>query len=174
MPIIRKLTDGVRTTLFNALFQPGSLEPNISNLQVSTGLNQATIRNSLEFLKKEIALEFVPRANLQKTGFPLEVITLFRVDSGSQNNAKEAISLLSKDPHCSYFSEISGSQKWNHVSFQLFHSVEECIAHTQSILASSPAASQAIKESDSIYLRHNPIKQIPKTRLAVQLLSGEK
>ncbi|OIO21378.1 hypothetical protein AUJ17_03575 [Candidatus Micrarchaeota archaeon CG1_02_47_40] len=159
MPIIRRTNDPIRLHILKHLFEEGAISPNISLLQKLAKLNQATIRKSLSFLKHELSLSFSPQIDLKKTGFPLETITLFCIDIKNKKTPR-AIRTLCEDAHTSRFLEISGFSKWNYLSIGAFRSIEHYISHTQRLSTRHPYLREAVADSQVIYIRKKPLKNI--------------
>ena len=86
MPLM-KIDDEIRLKVFEALLQDHSVSANIRQIQKLTGFHKATIKASLEFLKKNGVLKgFGPKIDFKKFGYSLEAIVLWQVDMSNKKN----------------------------------------------------------------------------------------
>ena len=97
-----QLTDEVRLNILETLLDKGSVSPNLRQLKRRTGYHLATIKGSLEFLKKEGLLEgFGPKVNFRKLGYKLESIVLIQADLSEEKVFKKFLDAVKGDPFAS-------------------------------------------------------------------------
>ena len=81
MTKIMKIDDVSRIRVLEGMLGKGAVSPSLNRLQQKTKLHKATVKASIEFLKKEGILDgFGPKVNFRKFGYGLEVISLLQVD----------------------------------------------------------------------------------------------
>lgn len=125
MAVSPKLDDTIRLKVMAALLKQGSVAPNIREIQKATGFHKATIKSSLEFLKKEGALRgFGPKINIRKFGYALEVLLILHLDTSQKSILDKFLAIAEKDSHVYRVSAILGSGNWNLIARFIYKDVE--------------------------------------------------
>ncbi len=85
-----KIDDEIRIKIMDALMKKRAVAPNIRQLKKYTGYHMATIKSSLDFLRKEGVLEgYGPKLNFRKFGYKLEAKTMFHIDTSEKKAFKK-------------------------------------------------------------------------------------
>ena len=120
-----KVDDELRLNILNSLLQPGSVTPNIKQIQKQTGYHKATIKSSLDFLSKEGLLTgFGPKIDFQKFGYNLEVLTLLQVDLTKKNFLSKLVKEVKDDSNLYSMSGIIGSGNYNLTQRHIYKDIE--------------------------------------------------
>ena len=173
MPIVRKVDDEIRVKVLEALIKPGSIEPNISQIQRYTGLNQATVRASIEFLEKNVMNGYSPRIDMEKMGFGLEVITIYQFDGSDKVKTKKVMDAMGTDPHIFYCYGMAGSTNWNLVTRQMFRDVESYLESVQDYYSRVPEMYELVQDKMVFYVRRPVYKKMSYTEAMVEILKAE-
>lgn len=173
MPIVRKVDDAVRIRVLEALLKPDSVAPNISRIQKYTGLNQATVRASLEFLEKNALGSYLPMIDMEKMGFGLEVITMYQFDGSDKEKTKKFMDEIGRDPHIFYCYGMAGSTNWNLVTRQMFRDVESYLESVQEYYVRVPELYELVQDKMVFYVRRPVYKKMSHFEAVVGILKQE-
>ncbi len=120
-----RIDDKIRLNILESLLKEHVVVPNIRQIQKETGYHKATIKASIDFLKKQGLLTgFGPKIDFKKFGYKLEVITLFQADISDKETFQKIIQAAKGDPNIYRLSSIIGSNNWNLMSHHIYKDVE--------------------------------------------------
>ena len=171
-----QLTDEVRLNILETLLDKGSVSPNLRQLKRRTGYHLATIKGSLEFLKKEGLLEgFGPKVNFRKLGYKLESIVLIQADLSEEKVFKKFLDAVKGDPHLYRMSSIIGSGNWNLLARHIHRDVESYHKSDQETYAEKiPGICSLIKDRDIFYTTEPYYKNESRTKSIIEIIKREK
>jgi DNA-binding Lrp family transcriptional regulator len=168
-----KANDEIRVNLLEALLKKNSVQPNIRQIQKSTGYHKATIKSSLAFLEKEGILQgFGPKIDFRKLGYDLEVTTLFQVDMGNQKVFEKIIEVAGKDPHVYWISSVMGAGNWNVLVRHIHKDVESCHREFQKRYMALPGYHATVKNLQNFFSVEPVFKHASRTKSIVELIKG--
>ena len=125
MSAIMKRDDEIRLNVLGALLKPGSVTPNIRQIQKLTGYHKATIKSSLDFLASEGLLGgYGPKVDFRKFDYKLEVLTLIQADLTQKDFLKKLVEEVKKDDNLYFLSGVVGSGNWNLLARHIYKDIE--------------------------------------------------
>ncbi|MFH1752391.1 MAG: hypothetical protein ABH821_05650 [archaeon] len=125
MPKQKELLDETRIRILDALFKERSLIPNLNQIQKYTGYHKATIKSSLEFMKREGLIQhFTVKLNYKKLGFNLEPMVLLQIDTSKKKLFNDLLERIKKDDNLYRMSSIIGSGNLNILARHIYPDVE--------------------------------------------------
>jgi len=171
-----RVTDETRLGILEALLGKGSVQPNLNQIKRSTGFHLATIKGSLEFLKKEGILEgYGPKVNFRNLGYKLESIVLLQADLSEEKTFKAFLSAAGKDPNLYRLSSIIGSGTWNLVARYIHRDVESFHRSEQEeYFEKIPGIYNLIKDRDIFYTTEPHYKNESRTKSIIEIIKREK
>ncbi len=175
MPLM-KIDDEIRLKVFEALLQDHSVSANIRQIQKLTGFHKATIKASLEFLKKNGVLKgFGPKIDFKKFGYSLEAIVLWQVDMSNKKKYHELLAAAKNDKNLYRLSEIIGSNNWNLMSHHVYKDVESYHKDiTKKYYEKIPGLFEIIKDRQ-IFFETEPFhKMSSRTEAIIDIIRKEK
>jgi len=120
-----KLDDEVRLNILDALLKPGSVSPNIKQIQKSTNYHKATIKSSLDFFTKESLIAgYGPKVDFRGFGYKLEVLSLIQADLTKKDLFERYLNEVKKDSNLYSLTSLAGSGKYNLVARHIYKDVE--------------------------------------------------
>lgn len=172
----KKIDDEIRIKILDALLKKRSVVPNIRQLKKYTGYHMATIKSSLDFLKKEGVLEsFGPKINFRKFGYNLEAKVMFQIDASEKKAFKKFLDHVQKDSNLFRLSAIIGSGNWNLYSSHLYKDIESY--HRDSMkkyYESIPGIFKLIKDKQIFYATEPVYKNASRTKSIIEIIKEEK
>lgn len=125
MAVSQKIDDKIRLKVLDALLKQGTVLPNLRQIQKATGFHKATIKSSLDFLKKQGLLQgFGPKVNVKRFGHSLEVFLILEVDTSQKKMFEKFLDVAKTDPHVYRVSAILGGGNWNLLAQFIYKDVE--------------------------------------------------
>ena len=175
MVIKMDIRDEARIKILAALLKRRSVHPNISEIQHDTKLHKATIKASLDFLKKQGVLAgFGPKVNFKNFGFKLEVVTILQLDLSEEKVFSDFLSGCTKNSHIYSVSSIIGSGNWNLMLRHYYKDVESYHADWEKNFSKKiPGLFRLIKDRQVFYLADPSYKEAPRTNSIIELVLKE-
>jgi len=169
-----KATDRVRISVLEALLKRNSVQPNIRQIKKHTGYHKATVKSSLDFLKKkEVMQGFGPKLDFRKLGYNLEVLTFLQVDMNQQKAFERFLEALNKDPHVYWVSSIMGTGNWNILCRHIHKDVESYHHILQKKYMSIPGYHDLVKDMQSFFSVEPVFKNASRTKSMIDLIKDE-
>ncbi len=175
MPAMR-VDDEIRLKIFEALIKENTVLPNIRQIQKHTGYHKATIKASLEFLKKNGILKgYGPKIDFKKFGYNLEAVVLWQVDMSNKETVERILHTAKNDPNVYRLSGIIGSNNWNLMSHHIYKDVEtyhKDINHKY--YEQIPKIFEAIKDRQIFFETEPFYKMNSRTKIMIDIIRKEK
>ena len=171
-----KVDDEIRLNILKALIDKGCTQPNLRRIKNKTKYHLATIKGSLDFLKKEeIISGFGPKIALWKLGYKLEAIELLQLDFSKTDLIDKYLEVVNNDPHVYALNSIMGSGNYNAMSFQFYKDVETYHKNLQErYVKKIPEYYEVVKDRQVFYLTEPTFKRGSRTDSIIQLLRQSK
>ncbi|MDD5162976.1 MAG: hypothetical protein PHD95_02095 [Candidatus ainarchaeum sp.] len=171
-----KLDDSIRLKILEALLKNGTVTPHIRQIQKITGFHKATIKSSLDFLKKEGVVQgFGPKINMKKFGQSLEVFFFLQADTSQKKIFEKFLETAKDDPHLFRISAIIGSGNWNLLARFLYRDVESFHHELQKKYYDAiPGFYDLVKNRQVFYATEPQYKGSSITDSIIQILKKEK
>ncbi|MAG21898.1 MAG: hypothetical protein CL943_01150 [Candidatus Diapherotrites archaeon] len=168
-----KVTDEIRINILNALLKIHSVQPNIRQIKKHTGYHKATIKSSLEFLKKEGVLQgYGPKVSFRKLGYNLEVLSFTQADLSEQKTFEKYMEIIGKDPHVYWVSSVVGNGNWNFLTRQVYRDIETFHAENQKRYRSMPGFFDLVKDTQSFFSVEPIFKNTSRTKTIIELIKS--
>ena len=176
MPTQMKIDDEVRIKILEALFKKGAIQPNVRQIKKETGLHTATIKSSLDFLKKEDVLTgYGPKVDFGKFGYQLEARAIVSVDNKNKKAYNEFKEKMLKDPNLFQSSEILGSGNWNLYISHLYENVESFHkGMKEKYYDSIDEIYDVIKDKLMFFATEPHLKMVSRTKAVISLIKQKK
>jgi len=169
-----KPTDSIRINVLDALLKKNSVQPNIRQIKKRTGYHKATVKSSLDFLKKEgILTGFGPKIDFRKLGYNLEVWSLCQLDFGQQKAFEKFLEAVEKDPHVYWFASIIGSGNWNVIRRHIHKDVESYHNQLQKRYMPIPGYHDLVKDTQSFFSVEPTFKNESRTKSIIELIKND-
>ena len=171
-----KVDDEIRLDILKSLIDKGCTQPNLRRIKTKTKYHLATIKGSLDFLKKEgIIAGFGPKIASWKMGYKLEAIELLQLDFSKTDLVDKYLEVVGKDPHVYGLSSVMGSGNYNVMSFQFYTDVEAYHKNLQErYVKKIPNYYEVVKDRQVFYLTEPTFKRGSRTDSIIQLMRLQK
>jgi len=171
-----QVDDKVRLNIIEALLKELSVVPNIRQIQKRTGYHKATIKSSLDFLKKEgLLLGFGPKIDFKKFGYKLEVVELFQVDMTDKKTFQKILDTANLDSNLYRLSSIIGSSNWNLMSHHIYRDVESYHKDiNKKYYEKVPNIFNVLKDRQIFYENEPFYKVASRTKSMIEIIRREK
>lgn len=171
-----KVDDEIRLNIMEALLQKRSVVPNIKQIQKETGYHKATIKSSIDFLKKKGLLAgFGPKFNFRHLGYGLEAIEMIQADLTEKEIFDKFVKASEKDPHLYRLSPIVGHGNFNLMARHMYKDIESYHQGTQqNYFEKVPEIYKLIKDRLIFYATEPFYKNLSRTEAAIQIIRKEK
>ncbi|MBN1941538.1 MAG: Lrp/AsnC family transcriptional regulator [Candidatus Diapherotrites archaeon] len=171
-----KLDDEIRLKILEACLKQGSVSPNIRAIQRTTGFHKATIKTSLDFLKKKGLLQgFGPKITIKTFGYPLEVFLILQVDTSQTKTFEKFLEVAQKDSHLYRISPILGSGNWNLLIRFIYKDVESFHKDLQKRYYDTiPGFYDLVKSREIFYATEPHYKNSSRTNSILGIIKEEK
>ncbi len=171
-----RLTDETRLNILEALLRKGSVQPNLNQIKRHTGYHLATIKSSLDFLKKQGLLEgYGPKMNFRSLGYKLESIVLLQADLSEEKTFRKFLEAVEKDPNLYRLSSIIGSGTWNLVARYIHRDVESFHKREQEeYFEKIHGIYNLVKDRDIFYTTEPHYKNESRTKSIIEIIKREK
>ncbi len=176
MTKIMKIDDSSRIRVLEGMLGKGAVAPSLNQLQNRTKLHKATIKASIEFLKKEGVLDgFGPKVNFRKFGYGLEVISLLQVDLSETIVFEQFLKQALDDPHFYDLSSVIGSGNWNLIARHFYKNIES-FHHNweENYNKKIPGLFKLIRDRQTFYLTEPRYKNSSRTFSILEAIKKEK
>jgi len=176
MAVLPRIDDKIRLKILEAILKQGTVSPNIREIQKATDLHKATIKSSLDFLKKEgILLGFGPKINIRKFGYSLEVFLIMHLDTSQKNVFDKFLEKAKKDPHVYRISAILGSGNWNLITRYIYKDIESFHSELQkNYYDAIPGFYDLVKSRQIFYSTEPHYKFASRTNSIIEIIIKEK
>jgi DNA-binding Lrp family transcriptional regulator len=175
MASIMKIDDRIRLEILRALSQKNSLKAHLKQLKKNTKLHAATLKSSIEFLKKEGVLKgFGPKIDFRKFNLKLEATTLLQANLARKDLATEFFELVEKDPHTYWFSSVLSAGNYNLIQRQLFADVESYQKNLQKHYIEKMSDYFSFIKDKQVFFTTEPVyKAESRTEALIKIILGE-
>lgn len=173
---LMKMDDEIRLRILETLLNENIVQPNIRKIQKSTGFHKATIKASLEFLKKKGILKgFGPKIDFKKFGYNIEAVMLWQTEMANKTAMKKFLETTKNDENIYRLSGIIGSSNWNLMSHHIYKDIESYHKDmTKRYYEGLPKIFDVIKDKQ-IFFETEPFHKIEsRTKTLIQLIRKEK
>ncbi|MDO8634392.1 MAG: hypothetical protein Q7K34_03835 [archaeon] len=169
---IMRIDDEIRLNIFEALLSENTVSPNIRQIQKHTGYHKATIKSSLDFLKKEGVLTgFGPKIDFKKFDYRLETVVLWQIDMSNRPVFQKIVETAKKDENLYRLSGIIGPHNWNFLSHHIYRDVESYHRDiTKKYYESIPGVFDAIKDRQIIFETEPFYKAASRTEALIKII----
>ena len=176
MASLMKIDDRIRIKVLEALMAKNSVVPNIRQIQKHTGFHKATIKASLDFLKKEGLLNgFGPKIDFRKFGYKIEALSLLQLDFSEEKIFNKFLEETKNDPHTYWISSLVGSGTWNLMSRQIFSDIESFHKNEEeNYFKKIPGVYNLIKDKQIFYTTEPHYKNESRTESIIKIIKKEK
>lgn len=176
MTKVIKLDDETRIRVLEGLLAKGAVQPNLNQLQRVTTLHKATLKASIEFLKKEGVLDgFGPKVNFRRFGYGLEVISLLQVDLSETKTFEEFLKQALDDPHFYGLSPVMGSGNWNLMARHFYKDIESFHRNWEENYSKKiPGLFKLIRDRQTFYVTEPHYKSSSRTFSILETIKKEK
>jgi DNA-binding Lrp family transcriptional regulator len=176
MSYLMKIDDEVRLNVLEALLNPRAVSPNLEQIKKITGYHKATIKGSIEFLKKEGVLKgFGPKVDIKEFGFGLEVKTMLQADISKKKILDLFFEKVKTDPHVYQATGMIGSGNWNLALSSLYRDVESFHKHfSKNYFESVPDLFDLIKDKQVFYFTEPFYKMSSRTESIIKIIRFER
>lgn len=174
--VIMQVDDEIRLNIIEALLKELSVTPNIRQIQKHTGYHKATIKSSLEFLKKEGLLHgFGPKIDFKKFGYKLEVVVLYQADISDKETFQSILETAKSDPNLYRLSSIIGSSNWNLMAHHIYRDVESYHKDTtKKYYEKIPKIFNVLRDRQIFYENEPFHKVASRTKSMIEIIRKEK
>ena len=171
-----RVDDKIRLNIIESLLKEQSVVPNIRQIQKHTGYHKATIKSSLDFLKKEELLKgFGPKIDFKKFGYKLEVVVLFQGDISDKKTFQKILETANKDPNLYRLSSIIGSGNWNLMAHHIYRDVESYHKDiNKKYYEKIPKIFNVLKDRQIFYENEPFYKVASRTKSMIEIIRKEK
>lgn len=169
---IMRIDDEIRLNIFEALLKENAVAPNIRQIQKHTGYHKATVKSSLDFLKKEGVLTgFGPKIDFKKFDYKLEAVVLWQIDMANKQVFHKIVDTAKKDENLYRLSGIIGSHNWNFLSHHIYRDVESYHKDiTKKYYENIPGVFDAIKDRQIIFETEPFYKSSSRTETLIRII----
>jgi DNA-binding Lrp family transcriptional regulator len=170
------IVDEIRLNILEALLKPNSVIPNIRQIKHHTGYHKATIKSSLDFLKKaEVLQGFGPKVNFRRLGYPLEVVTMLQADLSKESVFKKFLSIVEQDNHLYSLSAVIGSGNWNLIARHLYKDIESYHQQTQkNYYGAIPQIYELVRDRQIFFATEPHYKSASRTQSIINAIKKDK
>jgi len=171
-----KLDDSIRIKILEALLKGSTVQANIRQIQKETGFHKATIKSSLDFLKKEGILQgYGPKINVKRYGYNLEVFLFLEMDTSQKKVLEKFLDIAQKDKNLFRISAIMGSGNWNLLARFLYRDVESFHNELQkNYYDGIPGFYELVKNRQVFYATEPQYKSYSRTNSIIEVIKKEK
>lgn len=176
MPAKMHWNDEIRLNIIKAMIKKNCTQPNLKKIKKETGYHLATIKATIEYLKKENMLKgFGPKFMFDKLGYNLEVIEFFQLDLSKEKSFEKFIDTIEQDPHVYAVQTIMGSGNYNIAMFQFYRTIEEFQQNKEkNYYQKNPEFYDLIKDKQIFYLTNPTFKRGSRSDNVIDLLQEER
>ncbi|MBU1930667.1 hypothetical protein KJ972_04115 [Candidatus Micrarchaeota archaeon] len=170
------IDDETRIRVLEALLATGVVSPNWKQLQQYSKLHKATLKSSIDFLKKEGVLDgFGPKVNFRKFGYRLEVISFMQLDLSEKKIFEEFLKRALNDPHFYGLSPVIGSGNWNLVARHFYKDIESFHKNEEeNYFKKIPSLFKLIRDRQTFYVTEPHYKSSSRTFSILETIKKEK
>lgn len=167
-----KVDDSTRLDILQGLLEGNSVQPNLRRLKAKTKYHLATIKASLDFLKKEgILIGYGPKIAFWRLGYKLEAVELLQLDFSRQDLVEQYLKVVGGDPHVYALNSIMGSGNFNVISFQFYSDVESYHKNLQErYVKKIPNYYDVVKDRQVFYLTEPTFKRGSRTDSIIEIM----
>ncbi|MFA5357370.1 MAG: Lrp/AsnC family transcriptional regulator [archaeon] len=167
-----RVDDSIRLDILKGLLESNSVQPNLRRLKAKTKYHLATIKASLDFLKKEgILLGYGPKIAFWKLGYKLEAVELLQLDFSKQELVEQYLKAAENDPHVYALYSIMGSGNFNVVSSQFYSDVESYHKNLQErYVKKIPNYYDVVKDRQVFYMTEPTFKRGSRTDSIIEIM----
>jgi DNA-binding Lrp family transcriptional regulator len=170
-----KTGDEIRLNILGAMIEKNSTQPNVRKIKTKTGYHLATIKGSIDFLKKEgIITGYGPKISFWKLDYKLEAVELLQIDFSKPELVEKFFEIAKNDPHVYVIQSIMGSGNFNVISFQFYKDVESYHKNlSQRYVQKIPNYYDVVKDRQVFYLTEPTFKRGSRTESVIKILKRE-
>jgi DNA-binding Lrp family transcriptional regulator len=176
MSKLMHIDDAARIRVLEAMLSKASVSPNLNQLQRKARLHKATVKASIEFLKREGVLDgFGPKVNFRKFGYGLEVISLLQVDLSEKTVFEQFLQQALNDPHFFDLSSVMGSGNWNLLARHFYKDIESFHRNWEENYAKAiPGLFKLVRDRQTFYVTEPRYKSSSRTFSILEAIKKEK